>query len=78
RGRESKDRGTKILSWLVDTTVNRPNGDNPLSVDPGSKLPAVDLAAPAPAGSRQRLQELGPAGFARALREQTALAVTET
>src|SRR6187551_2589840 len=28
KGRESKDRGTKILSWLVDTTVNRPNGEN--------------------------------------------------
>jgi len=78
RGRESKDRGTKILSWLVDTTVNRPNGENPLSVDPGAKLPPLDLAAPAPAGSRQRLLELGPAGFARSLREQTALAVTET
>ncbi|MBD8207071.1 pyruvate carboxylase [Microbacterium sp. CFBP 8790] len=77
-GRESKDRGTKVLSWLVDTTVNRPNGENPLSIDPGAKLPALDLVEPAPAGSRQRLQELGPVGFARALREQTALAVTET
>lgn len=78
RGRESKDRGSKVLNWLVDTTVNRPNGENPLHVDPRAKLPAADLHAPAPAGSRQRLLELGPAGFARALREQTALAVTET
>lgn len=78
KGRESKDRGTKILSWLVDTTVNRPNGENPLSIDPGAKLPRLDLADPAPAGSRQRLLQLGPAGFAKALREQTALAVTET
>ncbi|MCR2785899.1 MULTISPECIES: pyruvate carboxylase [unclassified Microbacterium] len=77
-GRESKDRGSKILGWLADTTVNRPNGSNPLTVDPASKLPTVDLTAPAPAGSRQRLQELGPAGFAKSLREQTALAVTET
>ncbi len=78
RGRESKDRGTKMLNWLVDATVNRPNGQNPLSVEPRSKLPALDLLAPAPVGSRQRLHELGPAGFARALREQTALAVTDT
>jgi pyruvate carboxylase len=78
RGRESKDRGTKVLSWLVDATVNRPNGENPVSVNPRLKLPALDLLAPAPAGSRQRLEELGPAGFARALRDQTALAVTET
>ncbi|HQG71259.1 MAG TPA: pyruvate carboxylase, partial [Rhodoglobus sp.] len=41
-------------------------------------LPVVDLDAPAPAGSRQRLLELGPVGFATALRQQTALAVTET
>ena len=40
RGRESKDRGTKLLTWLVDTTVNKPNGDNPLGYSPASKLPA--------------------------------------
>ena len=78
RGRESKDRGTKILSWLVDVTVNKPNGANPISVSPATKLPALDLASPAPAGSRQRLLELGPDAFARALRAQKALAVTET
>ncbi|GAA1987466.1 pyruvate carboxylase [Microbacterium pumilum] len=78
RGRESKDRGTKMLNWLVDTTVNQPNGENPVTVDPRLKLPRLDLTVPAPAGSRQRLLELGPAGFARALREQTALGVTET
>lgn len=78
RGRESKDRGTKILNWLTDVTVNRPNGANPLTVAPVRKLPAVDLSAPAPAGSRQRLQALGPAAFAADLRAQTALAVTET
>ncbi|QKJ21189.1 pyruvate carboxylase [Microbacterium hominis] len=78
KGRESKDRGTKILNWLVDTTVNKPNGENPVSLDPRVKLPTLDLAAEAPAGSRQRLQELGPEGFARALRAQTALGVTET
>src|SRR5690606_28191059 len=78
RGRESKDRGTKLLSWLVDTTVNRPNGTNPLGYAPASKLPPVDLSSAPPAGSRDRLRELGPAGFARALRDQPALAVTET
>ncbi|WP_456284965.1 pyruvate carboxylase [Microbacterium sp. JZ101] len=78
RGRPSKDRGSKILNWLVDVTVNKPHGENPLSIDPRSKLPAVDLSAGPAAGSRQRLLELGPAGFAQALREQKALAVTET
>ena len=78
RGRVSKDRGTKILSWLADVTVNRPNGDGAGAIDPARKLPAVDLGRPAPAGSRQRLLELGPAGFAAALRAQTPLAVTDT
>jgi len=78
RGRESKDRGTKLLNWLADVTVNQPNGTRPLSVEPADKLPKLDLQSPAPAGSRQRLLELGPTGFAQALRRQTALAVTET
>ncbi|MFD4959801.1 pyruvate carboxylase [Microbacterium sp. NPDC058389] len=78
KGRESKDRGTKILNWLTDTTVNKPHGDNPVTVDPRLKLPALDLTTEPPAGSRQRLLELGPAGFAKALRDQKSLAVTET
>jgi pyruvate carboxylase len=78
RGHVSKDRGTKILNWLADVTVNQPNGARLSSVNPLDKLPAIDLDAPAPAGSRQRLLELGPQGFASALRAQTSLAVTET
>ena len=78
RGRESKDRGTKLLTWLVDTTVNKPNGENPLGYAPASKLPGIDLSEAAPDGTRQRLLELGPAGFAKALREQTPLGVTDT
>lgn len=78
RGRVSKDRGTKIMNWLADVTVNQPHGPRPTSFHPAAKLPVIDLSEPAPAGSRQRLLELGPTGFARALREQTALAVTET
>jgi pyruvate carboxylase len=76
--RSSADRGTKLLTWLADVTVNRPNGEAPVDLRPTSKLPAADLDAPAPAGSRQRLLELGPEGFAAALREQEALAVTDT
>jgi pyruvate carboxylase len=78
RGHQSKDRGTKILNWLADVTVNQPNGDGATTINPALKLPSIDLDAPAPAGSRQKLLELGPVGFASALRAQTALAVTET
>jgi pyruvate carboxylase len=76
--RQSADRGTRLLAYLADVTVNAPHGERPHLVDPTDKLPAADLAAQPPAGSRQRLRDLGPVGFARALREQTALAVTDT
>ena len=76
--RESADRGTKLLSFLGDVTVNRPHGPGTGAIDPRYKLPEIDLGPPAPAGSRQRLLELGPEGFARALRTQTAVAVTDT
>ncbi len=78
RAHISKDRGTKILTWLTDVTVNHPNGTGEGIVRPAVKLPELDLSVPAPEGSRQRLLALGPAGFAAALRRQSALAVTET
>jgi pyruvate carboxylase len=76
--RSSADRGTKLLTYLADVTVNQPHGRAPVSVDPVSKLPDIDLAVPAPDGTRQSLLSLGPEGFARALREQEAVAVTDT
>ncbi|MCU1425605.1 MAG: pyruvate carboxylase, partial [Microbacteriaceae bacterium] len=75
---QSKDRGTKILTWLAEVTVNQPNGDGAGLISPQVKLPEVDLDVAAPDGSRQRLLEQGPAAFASALRAQTALAVTDT
>ncbi len=77
-GRESKDRGTKLVTWLAEVTVNQPHGDGEGIASPALKLPVVDLELPAPDGSRQRLLELGPSGFAAALRQQVPLAVTET
>ncbi|MBJ7289633.1 pyruvate carboxylase, partial [Williamsia sp.] len=74
----SGDRGTKILTYLADVTVNKPHGERPSSVYPRDKLPEIDLTVAPPAGSKQRLTQLGPEGFARALREQSALAVTDT
>jgi pyruvate carboxylase len=79
--RASGDRGTKLLTYLADITVNHPYGEAPVTLDPVTKLPLLSSAereAAPPAGTRQRLLELGPEGFARALREQTAVAVTDT
>ena len=66
--RISADRGTKLLTYLADVTVNRPHGHPPRLVDPVEKLPRADLGSPPPGGSRQRLRALGPEEFARELR----------
>ncbi len=73
------DRGTKLLRWLAEVTVNQPHGQPPTWLDPRDKLPGgVDLSQPSPAGSRQRLLELGPEGFAADLRARKSLEVTDT
>jgi pyruvate carboxylase len=76
--RASADRGTKILNYLADVTVNQPHGSRPSTVYPHDKLPEIDLDLAPPAGSKQRLVELGPEGFARWLRESPAVGVTDT
>ncbi|MDX6320347.1 MAG: pyruvate carboxylase [Propionibacteriaceae bacterium] len=73
------DRGTRLLRWLAEVTVNKPHGDAPTRLDPGEKRPAgIDLSKRSPQGSRQRLLELGPAGFAADLRNRTSVEVTDT
>src|SRR6478609_9785372 len=76
--RKPADRGTRLLTYLADTTVNRPHGPRPQVVEPVDKLPALANGQAPAAGSRQLLRELGPEGFARRLREQTPVAVTDT
>ena len=68
----SADRGTKLLTYLADVTVNQPHGAGAgVSVDPVSKLPALDLDGPrAPTAPGSCCCELGPEEFARRLREQ--------
>ena len=86
--RQSADRGTRLLTYLADVTVNKPNGPRPaILTEPRGKIPSLPGSArgraaaagggPA-AGSRQLLADRGPDEFARLLRRQTALAVTDT
>ncbi len=78
KGRESKDRGTKILSWLVDTTVNRPNGENPLSIDPSAK-PRPSTWRPRPPRARASVCSSSvPPASRRPCASRPPLAVTET
>ncbi|WP_313812273.1 pyruvate carboxylase [Glutamicibacter sp.] len=93
-GNESQDRGTKALSYLAHVTVNQPNGARIEGIDPRDKLPSFpgdksseplrspfdgpsDDARPVD-GWRQKLLELGPEGFAKALRNSTAVGITDT
>ena len=71
------DRGTKLLAYLADVTVNQPHGPATTHIKPRLKLPELP-EAPLPRGSRDLLRELGPAGFAQQLRERTDVAVTDT
>lgn len=76
--RKSVDVGGGLLRHLADVTVNKPYGEPPASVDPREKLPPLSLDVPAPDGSRQLLLQVGPEEFARRLREQKDVAVTDT
>ena len=78
KSKQSADRGTRLLSYLADVSVNQPNGGSPSMVDPSAKLPALDLGKPAPEGSRQLLDRVGPVEFSRLLRNQVGVAVTDT
>ncbi|MFT3971349.1 MAG: pyruvate carboxylase [Micropruina sp.] len=75
------DRGTKLLTYLAGVAVNKPNGECRTTLIARDKLPALskqELQTPPPAGSKQLLLAEGPERFAQALRDQTAVAVTDT
>ncbi len=76
--RKSVDLGGQLLRYLAETTVNKPHGDPPVTLEPRAKLPELSLDVPAPDGTRQQLLRLGPEEFARQLRAQDRVAVTDT
>jgi pyruvate carboxylase len=78
--RASADRGTKLLTYLADVTVNRPYGEPRASLEPVTKLPDLGSAAGAlpTTGSRNLLRELGPERFAQRLRADVDVRVTDT
>ncbi|WP_129360972.1 MULTISPECIES: pyruvate carboxylase [Micrococcaceae] len=90
--KHSSDRGTRALTYLANVTVNQPHGPRIEGIDPRTKLPRFPgdkveepFRSPfdgsdhvPPNGWRQKLLEVGPEGFAKALREYKPLAVTDT
>lgn len=78
QGAEEDDEDSRLLQYLSSVTVNRPYGESPAHEMPATKLPRSCPTAEPAEGSRTELLELGPDAFARRLREQTRLAVTDT
>jgi pyruvate carboxylase len=80
--RASADRGTRLLRYLAEIAVARPNGPAPRLADARSKLPPLPArpgsSGSLTAGSKQRLDALGPASFAGELRAAPALSVCDT
>ena len=72
------NRADKIMRYLGNVTVNKPNGERATTLNPADKLPTLDTSAPLPEGSRDRLLKLGPEKFAQELRQRRGVAVTDT
>ncbi|QUS55372.1 pyruvate carboxylase [Pseudovibrio brasiliensis] len=77
---KTADRATKLLNYIADVTVNghpetkgrpTPPADAPSPVAPKFKLPVMD-------GTRQKLEELGPKDFAKWVKAQPQVLVTDT
>ena len=76
-----QDRGTRLLAFMGDVLVNG-NPEVEGQPDPGplppAPLPDVPHRAQLEPGTRGLLKELGPEGFARWMREQDRLLLTDT
>ncbi|WP_432510622.1 pyruvate carboxylase [Kineococcus sp. SYSU DK001] len=70
------DRGTRLLTYLADVTVNQPHGAAPTGLSPAEKL--VRASGRPADGSKQRLDALGAEGFAAWLRAEQRVHVTDT
>ncbi|MBP1968230.1 pyruvate carboxylase [Virgibacillus natechei] len=75
-----KDRGTKMLAYIGHTTVNGMEGmDKKEKPDFSTlKVPETDILTEVPDGSKQILNERGPEGLAKWLKEQKEVMLTDT
>ena len=77
-----RDRATRLLKFLGDVAINgnpemkgRVLPNLPLSM---TVKPVLDLCAPIPPGTRERLKVLGPKQFAQWMKEQPQVLLTDT
>ncbi|MGC4024547.1 MAG: pyruvate carboxylase [Mesorhizobium sp.] len=75
-----QDRATKLLNYLADVTVNgHPETRGRPAPDPEAAGPVIPWFTGAiPDGTKQKLDQLGPEVFARWMREQKQVLVTDT
>ncbi|MEQ8511633.1 MAG: pyruvate carboxylase [Algiphilus sp.] len=77
-----RDRATRLLRFIGEMTVNgnpEMKGREPLGERPPTPImPKADLSMEPPPGARQRLQELGPEGFAQWMLTQRQVLLTDT
>ncbi len=76
-----QDRGTKTLKYLANIIVN--GNSDVKSVDPNKKfrtptVPDFDKFSHFPAGTKQKLEELGPEQFSEWLKSQKQIQYTDT
>jgi len=79
--RPRRDRASRLLSYLGDVAVNgnpHAKGFQPGKVLPAAPIPDYPQGDTPPPGTRQKLLELGAAGFADWVRKQNALLITDT
>ncbi|MCL6585823.1 MAG: pyruvate carboxylase [Anoxybacillus sp.] len=75
-----KDRGTKMLTYIGNVTVNGFPGigkkKKPVFEKP--RIPKVDQLSPIESGTKQLLDERGPEGLVRWIKEQNRVLLTDT
>ncbi|CAG5102626.1 Oidioi.mRNA.OKI2018_I69.chr1.g390.t1.cds [Oikopleura dioica] len=80
----SEDRGTKLLNYLSELMVNGPMCDLPVDVKPADVQPTISGhskplgSTSAPPGWRDILKSRGPEGYAKAVRQNPGLLITDT
>lgn len=79
-GRMRRDRATKLLTYIADVSINgHPDVKGRAQPRPDSAGPQpLNLKGQIQPGTRQLLEEMGPTGFARWVRAQERVLVTDT
>ncbi len=75
-----QDRATKLLRYIADVSVNgHPETRGKRKPVAHSRVPVAPLlSAPMVEGTRQKLDRLGPSGFAAWMREHKSVLITDT